>query len=224
MIEGLLWYADCRLLALEQVRSLKAPADLRLMRLSHGLYLQHLHALLDLGREVDADLPRRWEAEIAGEGSGENNAAYLRELRNMFVHRETDPTSRGTIVENYVCVLAPEQVWGQVRRSGGRTGPYEAFDPLLWNMFALAEGALPRALRPLVERTETHLLSFDVGTARQQYFEAVTLQTRMPPEIAALALGAADHIVFEEVNAHQFGRVQRLLGTPIAMPQLALPT
>jgi hypothetical protein len=223
-ISGLTWYAEVRRLALAQIREFRPAADLAQMRLAHGLYLMHLQSLLDLAADADPDLPARWQAGLDGLGGrfGENNAAYLRELRNSVVHRGDDIAMRGTIVNGYTVALAPNQLWGRTTRKG-RSGPYEPFEPLLWDMFAAVERVLPNVLEPLVHRIERQLLNFDEAEARRQYLEAVQGETFMPDRVKRMAIEQACQIPFAKINAHRFAEVQRLLGKPGPIDPLEPP-
>lgn len=211
-IAGLIWYAQCRQLALQQIQSFRPPADLQAMRLCYGLYLMHLHSLLDLAKEEDSQVLARWEADLEWGGlSGSNNARFLRELRNAIVHRGADVTMRGTIVNGHVCAVSPFEVWGRETR-GRRTGPFSAFESLLWNMFVVAEDALVKTLKPLVRRIETQLLAYDEREGRNEFLKAVSDDAFLPDWVKSGAHETAAEIPFGQIAAQRFVDVQRFLG------------
>jgi hypothetical protein len=87
-----------------------------------------------------------WRRALEGQGgkTGENNVAYLTELRNAVVHRGEDIAAMGTVVEDQTCAIAPPQTFHRF----GKKGPYDAFGLLLRNIFAACENAIGPAILP----------------------------------------------------------------------------
>ena len=210
-ISGLLWYAECKDLALDQVMSFRAPADGHAMRMYHSLYLTSLLSLLELAIELfGPEVMEAWTRALDGEGghSGENNAAYLTELRNSIVHRGEDPTAMGTTVGEQVCAVAPPQAFHRF----GKKGPYSAFAPLLRNIFAICETAIGPAILPLAEdalKAEEDRTAEDL---KAQYLQSVDESPHIPDWVKEMSRRQVDQVPFEELRGFQAKKLRGLLG------------
>lgn len=218
-IGGLLWYAECKKLALEQVMDFRPPADSRRMGIYHGLYLANLLSLLELAVEMfGSEVERAWEQALDGQGgqSGANNAAYVRELRNSVVHRGANLAAAGIVVDGRTCALSPPQAFH--RR--GRKGPFAAFAPLLRNVFALCE----EAIGPVVLAAAADALAADedvtVEEMKSAYLQAISVSLHMPAWAKELAARHVDEAPFEQTRGHQARRLRDLLeaGAPAGLP------
>jgi hypothetical protein len=219
-IGGLVWYAECKKLALKHVIAFTPPADGDEMRMYHSLYLTNLLALLDLAREMfGAAVEEEWQRTLDSLGgqSGANNAAYLRELRNAVIHRGTNMTAAGTSVGPWVCALSPVEV----RSRSGKKGPFVPFDGLLRNVFATCEAAIG----PVILKFASDALVADEETSveelRETYLQGIDSTPHMPDWVKDMARKHVDEVPFEEVRGFQANKL-RLLLTEGPLPGLRL--
>lgn len=209
-MDSLLWYADCRRLALDVVVDFLPPADGRLMRLYHGLYLSNLMALVDRTAELyGEDVLGKWKAALEGLGghSGENNAGFVRELRNAFVHRGLDLTASGVVIAGRVCALSPSEV----QRRFGKGTAYVAFASLLTNVFAACEDAIGPIV---IAAASSDFAAAEAATndqLRQQYLDQVAVSRGIPDWAKAMALTSVEAIPFDAVRRQQVDRLKGLL-------------
>lgn len=210
-VSGLLWYAECKNLALDAVMGFTPPADGHAMRMYHTLYLTSLLSLVELAVELfGPQVTEAWMRALDGQGSktGENNVAYLTELRNAVVHRGEDIVAMGTVVEGQTCAIAPPQAFHRF----GKKGPYDAFAFLLRNIFAACENAIGPAILPIAGdalRAEENRSAEDLRT---QYLEVVEASAFMPDWVKKMARENVDKVPFDEFRGFQAKKLRELLG------------
>jgi len=216
-VSGLLWYAECKNLALDAVMSFRPPADGHALRMYHSLYLTSLLSLLELAVELyGSQVTEAWTRALDGQGgkTGQNNVAYLTELRNAVVHRGEDIAAMGVVVEDQTCVIAPSQAFHRFSKKG----PYGAFDLLLRNIFTACENAVGPAILPIADalRAEESRSAEDLRT---QYLEVVEASTFMPDGVKKMARENVDKVPFEEWRGFQAKKLRELLsrGAPAGL-------
>ncbi|MBJ7439826.1 MAG: hypothetical protein JHD35_12475 [Sphingopyxis sp.] len=141
---ALIWHLECMEFSAAAIRTFRPPADPFQMRMHYSLFITHLFSMIDLlkdlqGKYIDAEL----NAELAESGCPDQNVIpYLRELRNGIVHRGTDPTSGGTVIDGVVHTIAPFDV---SKRNGSRTLAPPV--PLLWPICEISGECAKRVAR-----------------------------------------------------------------------------
>jgi hypothetical protein len=219
-IGGLLWYVECKNLAIEAVMNFRPPADSHAMRMYHSMYLTSLMSLLELAVELfGPEVAEGWKRALDGQGgqSGENNAAYLTELRNAVVHRGENIVVLGTVVEDQTCAIAPPQAFHRLRKKG----PHGAFALLLRNVFARCEDAIGSAILPAANDTLKAEEGRSAEDLRTQYRHAVDESPYMPDWVKQMALKHVDQVPFEDLRGFQAKKLRHLLSCG-ARPGLAL--
>jgi len=209
-IGGLLWYAECKNLALDEVMSFRPPANLHAMRMYHSLYLTSLLSLLELAVDLfGPQVTEAWTRALDGQGgkTGENNAAYLTELRNAAVHRGEDIVAMATVVEDKTCVIAPPQALHRF----GKKGPHDAFGLLLRNIFAACENAIGPAILPAADDALKAEEGRSAEDLRTQYLNAMEASSFMPDWAKKMARENVDQVPFEEMRGFQAKKLRALL-------------
>lgn len=217
-IGGLLWYTECKNLALDEVMSFRPPADGHAMRMYHSLYLTSLLSLLELAVELfGPQVTEAWTRALNGQGgkTGENNVAYLTELRNAIVHRGEDIVAMGTVVEEQTCAIAPPQAFHRL----GKKGPHDAFGLLLRNIFAACEDAIGLAILPVADDALRGEEDRSAEDLRAQYLNAMEGSSFMPDWAKKMARENVDQVPFEELRGFQAKKLRELLsrGAPAGL-------
>ena len=210
-ISGLLWYAECKQLALKMVMTFRPPADGHAMRMYHPLYLTSLLSLLNRADELFGPAVKvSWRRALDGKGgqTGENNSDYLSELRNSLVHRGADITANGIVVQDQTCAIAPPQAFHRL----GKKGPHTAFAPLLRNVFAICEDSIGQAILPAANDVLTAEESRSPDDLKTDYIESVGQSLHMPEWAKEMARKHVDQIPFEDLRGFQAIKLRALLG------------
>jgi len=141
------WYFDSKNIALRKALQLRGPLGTEQHNDLRVFYSQYLISLVSA---VEALLEKEYpfcahfqdtfyeEFVIDGYSDGEQNYAYIKELRNAIVHRGEDIAGRGTLMQSGLHLLhVPPQI---STRSGQAT--YQAFSPLLLGIAAFSESLI----------------------------------------------------------------------------------
>ncbi len=136
LLNGVSWHLECMVLAAGAIDNFRPPADGFQMRMHYSLYLTNLMSAIDMvcesyGNPFQTALK---DGLRTSNFSGTDVLGYIRELRNGVLHRGTDPTSDGVVVDGIVCAMAPPTVQN---RSGSLS--YAAPAPLLRDIFVHCE-------------------------------------------------------------------------------------
>ena len=209
-VGGLLWYAECKQLAIEQVMSFRPPADREKMRMYHSLYLTSLLSLIELSVEMFGNqVEDAWREALEGAGgqTGENNLCYVRELRNAAVHRGADITAAGTVILGQTCAVSPGQAFHRL----GKKGPFTAFAPLLRDVFAICEEAVGPVVLDAAESTLASLEQSDPGELASQALKAVESSVHIPEWARRMAIEQMHVVPFEELRGFQPRKLRDLL-------------
>lgn len=148
LFSGLIWHLQCMELAAAEIDQQRPPADLFQMRMHYSLYIVNLMSAVDMVAETCGS---GFSENLADEmkmanASGADVVSYLRELRNSIIHRATDPTSEGSVVEGRVVAMAPRTVYS---RNGRREiyAPCDLLRDLLIHCDNKAKPAIEDSLR-----------------------------------------------------------------------------
>ncbi|MDB5583737.1 MAG: hypothetical protein JWR80_8913 [Bradyrhizobium sp.] len=221
-ISGLLWHAQCKQLALEEVMSFRPPADLEKMRMYHSLYLTSLQSLLELGTAMfGKEVKCAWRSALDGAGGhgGENNLCYVRELRNAIVHRGENVVAVGSVVLDQTCAVAPAEAFN---RRGKIKGPYLAFAPYLRNVFAICEDAVGPVILTVAADALATLEQTSLAEMASEALTAIKSSAHMPDWAKAMAIKHMHEVPFENLRGFHPNKLRDLLsrGAPVG---LALP-
>ena len=209
-VGGLIWYCECKKLALDQIRAFVPPANSHNMRMYYSLSLTNLLALIDLSEEVfGGHISTDWENTLEGIGghTGKNNAAYVRELRNAAIHRGLDITSSGTVLAGHVYAVAPVEIQDR----WARKPPYNTFAPLLINLFEICDQRVSSIIFSSAETELTASEEIDVERERIIYLEEVDRSIHMPEWVKKSAREMVNEIPFQILYANQIEKLRSLL-------------
>lgn len=209
-IGGLIWYAECKALALDKICSFIPPADTYELRMYHSLYLINLLALLDRGKELfGQDVETAWVQSLDGLGglSGENNAGYVRELRNAVIHRGLDITTEGSVIDGKVCAMAPQVI--SDRR--GRTEPRQPFAPLLRTVFEACDDKIGPLVLSFAGESLKAIECVSIQEFRARYLNEIDASLHMPAWAKGMARASIDQLPFEELRTLQLEKLRKLL-------------
>lgn len=223
-ISGLLWHAQCKQLALEQVMSFRPPADVEQMRMYHSLYLTSLQSLIELATVMfGKGVEHAWRSALEGAGghSGENNLCYVRELRNAVVHRGENVVAVGSVVLDQTCAVAPAEAFN---RRGKIKGPYAAFAPYLRNVFAICEDAVGPVILTATAEAFAALEQTSIAEMTAEAIAGIESSVHAPDWAKAMAVEHMHEVPFEELRGFQPNKLRDLLrrGAPdgLALPVL----
>ncbi|MGH7755026.1 MAG: hypothetical protein ACREM8_01925 [Vulcanimicrobiaceae bacterium] len=212
LIDGLLWYLECRNWAFEQIssgRSGSLPSD---PKMHYSLYFANLFSAVDfigdylqpLGQNVD------FEGRMRGDFPAPSDYDYARELRNAIVHRGLDPAAMGAQRGPLTLALCPPQLLG---RGGGR---HSCSFQFLVDLAACCSQASNGAILEVLERLQ--LLDVAAHVAEKtEILAAVAATPHMPDWAKAMAYKAFDDMDFESmaraIAKNRSARLQALLGS-----------
>lgn len=138
------WYFESKNVALRKALQIRGPLSVEQHNDLRVFYSQYLISLVSA---VEALLEKEYpfsshfrevlfrEFVTDGHEDGEQNYAYLRELRNSIVHRGEDIAGRGTLIPNGLHLL---HVPAQISTRNGKVA-YDAFSALLLGVAELSE-------------------------------------------------------------------------------------
>lgn len=141
------WYFESKNVALRKALQIRGPLSGEQHNDLRVFYSQYLISLVSA---VDALLEKEYpfsahfrdmlfrEFVTDGYEDGEQNYAYLKELRNSIVHRGEDIAGRGTLMSNGLHLL---HVPAKISTRNGKT-TYQAFSPLLLGVAVLSESLI----------------------------------------------------------------------------------
>jgi hypothetical protein len=207
-IGGLVWYAECMDRAFQEIRSLAPPAND--VRFGHSLFVVNLMSLVERSIELFGnDVWLQWSARIDGHGglNGDNNAGYVRELRNAVVHRGLDIAASGVVISNYVRAVAPSEISDRF----GRRGPFKAFAVTLFEIFEVCRSTagpvILTAAEPLLQAIE----QVPLDELHTSYLRDIAASTLMPEWAKKMARENVGEITFADIRTYQSNRLRSLL-------------
>lgn len=211
LASGLIWYAECKNFALNKVENFVAPVNSYDLRMYHSLYLVNLHALLDRSIEIFGQyLNDKWVLYLqeGSKFSGDNNAGYLRELRNAVIHRGLDLTAQGEAIDGRIFVHAPEMVGDRL----GKKEPFIAFSKYLKDVFRLCEIAIKQVLRPEIEVIIAEIEEKPISQMKADYLRNLEASTFEPEWAKAMSRKAVDELPFDRWRSHNADQYRKLFG------------
>jgi len=174
------WYFESKNVALRKALQIRGPLSAEQQSDLRVFYSQYLISLVSA---VEALLEKEYpfsahfqdmlyrDFVIDGYADGEQNYAYLKELRNSVVHRGEDITGRGSLMASGLHLLhAPPRI---STRNGKVT--YQAFSPLLLGIVALSESSIGRLILRHFQANDILRARTDFDTwhsSMQAYIEA----------------------------------------------------
>lgn len=141
------WYFESKSVSLRKALQIRGPLSAEQhndLRVFYSQYLISLvsaiEALLEKEYPFSAHFQDMLHREFVTDGyaDGEQNYAYLKELRNSVVHRGEDIAGRGTLLAGGLHLL---HVPPRVTTRNGKAS-YQAFSPMLLGIAALSESLI----------------------------------------------------------------------------------
>ena len=138
------WYFESKNISLRKALQIRGPLSVEQhndLRVFYSQYLISLVSAVEALLEKEYPFSTRFRDTLYGEfvtdehKNGELNYAYLKELRNLVVHRGEDIASRGTLMPGGLHLL---HVPTTILTRNGKT-LYQTFSPLLLGVAALSE-------------------------------------------------------------------------------------
>lgn len=198
-------------LAFKAIDSFRPPADSFDMRMSYSLYIVHFMSVIDLGAEKFAN---NFYSELENSlntstFSGCNILSYVRELRNGVVHRGTNPTAGGVVIDEHVLAVSPPTV---KNRNGSRQ--FSAPSQLLREIFIHCE----ICTKPILERfLDLHLNAIEATTPEtmmKSYLAALDDVQHMPDWAKDLARSHTTPEMLTMAGSHERERLRAMLKPP----------
>jgi hypothetical protein len=207
IVSGLRWYFQAKNLALKNALSIRCPLSVDQqndIRIYYSLYLANLMSATEMLLEKEYPFSQDFKQELEASLSfssftdGENNYAYLRELRNAVIHRGFDICNAAHIKDDMPLMIPPQSI---DNRSGKKS--YSAFGFYLLEMISKCEDTIG----PLIKR---HLQSKGLlqpfFTQEQLAAEAkvhLSSSVVIPDWVKNMGLDQVDKIDHEKIQLEQ---------------------
>lgn len=212
------WYFESKNVSLRKALQIRGPlsADQHNdLRVFYSQYLTSLVSGVEALLEKEYPFYAEFRDELYGEfvleghSNGEQNYAYLRELRNSIVHRGEDIAGRGTLTPQGIHLLyVPRTI---TTRNGKTT--YASFSPLLLGVAAACESFIGRLILQHFQKRDL----LRPRTDRAAWLEGIQSRTdidpRIPQWVKQQLPNTLQAINFQQVEAESIESVVRLLST-----------